>query len=209
MKSLTRATIVFSAIFALLCCASGCWGQDCVDLSKVQQVEDSDDMNAVTGNVTVAIPLEVLWTFFTTQVSSWNLWNSAIDSSGPNELVLCQEFNIDFNPFETSLPFDIPSSDLPYNLTLTDSVGTVWWTYSGPLLFGVHQQTFYDNGDNTTTYESYEKAMGGAIEIASSLWFDQFQFVADSSTQGLECLEQVYINTNGLDLNDVASTCSH
>lgn len=91
-----------------------------------------------------------------------------------------------------------------------------WWftieqqppTGTEMIVYGRHTFTFIDNGDNTTTVESYERAAGTHVAKNSVPWSIALQESLLQAATGIVCLERVYQETGSLADDAVANACT-
>jgi len=194
------------ALFFLCLFATSSFSQTCEDDDAIEELYASNDMNSVETTVVVAIPIDVLWSFFN-QPSNWPIWSWGYSNVDADSLLLCENLHINFNTY-SQLPFTIPSTCSVYNLTTEDEFVGVTWSYASIGLFGIHTQTFTKLSEDTTSYYNWEKADGIDVATFSSIWQNQFYFVQQDTIIGMQCLETVYQNTGYLDISDVKQSCA-
>lgn len=156
----------------------------------------SEDMEAVSGTIDVAIPIDVLWDCFT-RADLWPRWNSCMYFALNKGLERNDQLRWAFDPIRWWYPYKLPGQ--AKIVELQEQSHVTWEVTVLPGFFARHTYFMEDLGQGRTRFGSWEKAMGSTFRLLQKFWVPHFVFVKERSLQGARFLEQIYRRYGRLD----------
>lgn len=157
-------------------------------------------MEPVGGSVDVAIPVELLWEFFT-HANDWPRWNRCFYWVANRNLTFGDNLVWCFQPIKWWYLYKFPAIARIVEAAPMDHV--TWHVTALPGFFARHSYSVEDLGDGHTRFSSWEQAMGWEFRLTRRFWIAHFVFVRDRSLEGARLLESIYRKSGRLTPSDL------
>ncbi len=164
--------------------------------NDAETLDQSNDMQPVTGTVDVDVPIDVLWECFA-KANLWPRWNECMFWVLNRDLVSGQQLIWAFEPMKWWYLYKLPGVA---TLVEVEPRRKVTWEITVlPNFYARHTYFMEDLGNGRSRFGSWEKAMGPTLRALQAFWVAHFVFVKDESLKGAQLLAEVYRRTGNLD----------
>ena len=75
-----------------------------------------------------------------------------------------------------------------------------WEVTAFPGMCARHTYSIEDRGDGRSAFSSWEQAMGPGFRLTRAFWVAHFRFVRDTSLEGAQRLEEIYVREGRIEL---------